>query len=65
MKGKGKGKLKLVSLKEKSDGERFIEIKILAQFSQSLLGNLGKMFAQQVNFEIESQQPDLFEDDTE
>ena len=65
MKGKGKGKLKMVSLKEKGDGERFIEIKILAQFSQSLLGNLGKMFAQQVNFEIEALQLDLIEEDTE
>lgn len=59
-----KGKLKLVSLKEKGDGERFIEIKILAEFSQSLLADLGKMFAQYVNFEIESLQPDLdLEDD--
>ncbi len=65
MKGKGKGKLKTISLKENKDGKRFIEIKILAEFSQSLLGNLGRLFAQYVHFEIEGLQPDLIEDESD
>lgn len=62
---KGKGKLKVVSLKEKGE-DRFIEIKIMAEFDQSTLGELGKLFGEYVDFEIESQQQDLdFEDDSD
>lgn len=58
----GNGTLTGLTPKDTAAGQ-FIEIKIVARFRPEILTELGKLFGQQVNFQIESQVQDLdFED---
>ncbi len=59
----GNGTLTGLTPKDKADGQ-FIEIKITARFKPEILIELGKLFGQQVNYQIGGQQGELeLEDD--